>query len=194
LFGSGEAQAHGFINGSFEQASIYGSVYQAHSTYITGWVVGGYGVDYIGAPTEHNYWVGSDGKASIQLVDNAATAPGAMTQTFDTVTGATYTVLFDLAGNPGFPGYPQGVTSIVRASAGNDHEDYTFNTKGKSFAHMGWVTEAFTFTALSGSSTLALTDIYTGSGILPVIDNVRVSEAAPPTPVPEPSTWVMLAW
>ena len=90
------ANATPFVNGSFELGANPGSfsALNGGSTSIDGWTVGGgaNSVDYIGS-----YWSASDGTRSIDL---NGLVPGSISQTFDVVSGQTYRVSFDLAGNP----------------------------------------------------------------------------------------------
>src|SRR5271169_382428 len=89
-----------FQNGSFENGSVDpdGSfvTLAVGSMQITGWTVVAGNIDYIGA-----YWVASNGARSLDLVGNQNV--GGVAQTFDTISGATYQVSFDMAGNPAGP-------------------------------------------------------------------------------------------
>jgi choice-of-anchor C domain-containing protein len=154
---------------------------QKGQTFITGW-----GPDAGGVTVCSSYWQNSDGIRSVELYGEGGI--GALLQAFDTVPGATYKVLFALAGNPGLAGGVQGPAFAVRASAGNDYLDYNFNTTGKSLANMGWIAETFTFTALAATTTLRFDALINTPGAVtyPAIDNVRVSA------VPEPSAWLLL--
>jgi choice-of-anchor C domain-containing protein len=84
------------VNGSFEDGAIDPGSFttlSAGDTTITGWLVGGAGVDYIGT-----YWQASDGSRSIDL---SALGAGSLSQILSGLTlGQTYQVSFDLAGNP----------------------------------------------------------------------------------------------
>ena len=81
------AGAATFTNGSFELGVNPGSSFVTlgnGSTGVTGWVVGGDSIDYIGG-----YWQAEDGSRSIDLSGNAN---GSIAQTFDTVANQTYQV------------------------------------------------------------------------------------------------------
>ncbi len=168
-------QAATFTNGSFELGPDPGAflTLPTGSTAISGWLVLGKSIDYSGS-----VWQASDGNRSIDLSGQGA---GRIEQTFDTITGAAYQVLFDLAGNPN--GTP--VEKLLRVAAtGNTAQDYSFDTTGKSFTAMGWQTVAYNFTATSPNTTLLFTSlINTPYG--PALDNVRVStDGVSPVPTP----------
>ena len=87
------ANAVPFVNGSFETgpATTRFTTLDPGSTAMTGWTVGGGGVDYIGG-----YWNAQNGSRSVDL---SGGAPGSISQTFDTIAGQGYTVTFYLSGN-----------------------------------------------------------------------------------------------
>jgi len=83
---------------------------------LDGWTVDSGSVDWIGT-----YWVAQDGSKSI---DMSGTDAGAISQTFATTIGNTYTVSFYLSGNPAGP--PTVKTLDVSATGGTvDH--FTFD-------------------------------------------------------------------
>lgn len=168
-------QAASFTNGSFELGPEPGNftTLTTGSTAIPGWLVLGNSIDYISS------WQASDGTRSLDL---SGQGPGRIQQTFDTITGATYQVLFDLAGNPG----DSPSTKLLRvAASGGSAQDYSFNTTGKTVTAMGWQTTAYSFTATSPSTTLLFTSL-TNSPYGPALDNVRVSTDGV-TSVPTPA-------
>lgn len=125
------------------------------------------------------FWQAADG---INSVDLNGVYAGYVSQDITTTPGITYTVLFDLAGNPG---YPQNVKQLEVSAAGAS-ADYYFDTTGKSNTNMGWTEESFTFTATSATTTLTFTSLHTGDGYPdraqgPALDNVRISIASPTT-------------
>lgn len=166
-----------FINGSFEDASISPGGYATlttGSTVIDGWTVGG-SIDYIGS-----YWVAADGNRSIDL---SGSAPGSISQTFDTDIGQTYLVQFMMSGNPA--GAPTTKTLDVTVNA-TGAESYTFNIGANSLSDMQWVQQSYTFTATQSTTTLAFTSINSGDYFGPALDKVSV------TAVPEPASWAMM--
>jgi choice-of-anchor C domain-containing protein len=168
-----------FQNGSFENASADpdGSFVTlvAGSAQITGWTVVSGNIDYIGA-----YWMASNGARSLDLVGNQNV--GGIEQTFDTVPGVTYLVLFDLAGNPEGPPTIKPLT----VSAGTVIRSYTFDITGKSRSNMGWTTKQLTFTASGLATTLSFVSDTTGLGCCwgATLDNVRLQPLLLPAAVP----------
>lgn len=183
---AGNVSAATLINGSFELGTNPGSSFStqaAGSTAITGWTVGGFGVDYIGG-----FWQASDGVRSLDL---SALSAGSVSQTFATVTGFNYLVTFDLSGNPdGAPAMKTAVVSI----AGSLPSIKTY-TVGPSNSHsnMNWQNYTYAFTAFSTSSTLVFASAdYTPFG--PALDNVAIiGNDGIGSAVPEPATWALLA-
>lgn len=176
---AGTANAAAFTNGSFENATVDPAsgftTLGGGSSAITGWVVGGDSVDYIGG-----YWQPQDGARSIDLSGNAN---GSVSQTFDTVLGQRYSVDFYLAGNP--DGGPAAKVAISSATGGPVQSN-TFNvTPSDSRGDMGWTAYQYDFTATSASTTLTFASA-TGTAYGPALDNVSVQA------VPEPTTWALL--
>lgn len=167
-----------FTNGSFETGPAPGSFVTlgTGNTNITGWTVGGGGVDYIGS-----YWQAQDGSRSLDL---SATSSGSISQTFDTILNQVYSVSFWMAGNPA--GSPSVKT--LRVSAAGSQQDYTFDVTGRTTSNMGWQENEFSFLATSTSTTLTFASL-TNTSFGPALDNVSVEADQV---VPEPSTWMML--
>jgi choice-of-anchor C domain-containing protein len=180
------ANAAFFQNGSFELgiANIgqFTTLNAGDNASITGWTVGTGNIDYIGT-----YWTSVDGNRSLDL---NGLVPGSIFQTFDVVTGQTYQVTFDIAGNPA--GGP--TLKTLTTSTNETIVLPSFNTTGKTLANMGWTPVSFNFTATGPTETLTfLSTTTTDSGVNglptafgPALDNVSV------TAVPEPSTWAMM--
>ncbi len=167
------ASAPNFQNGSFEQLGIATPTggYQfsgPDSTTVTGWTCGSGSsceIDPAGA------WTPSDGKLSMDM--NGNLGPGAVvSQTFATAIGSSYTVHFDLAGNP-VAGCGTAIKHL-QVSAALASQTYTFDTTGKSPSYMGWTTQTLTFTAVGASTTLTFTGLDNPSSCGPTIDNVHV--------------------
>src|SRR5688572_18224503 len=90
LLGAQSAYAVTITNGGFESGTNPGAftTVAAGGTNITGWTVGGNGVDYIGT-----YWTASEGGRSIDL---SALNAGSVSQVLNGLTiGQEYTVTFD---------------------------------------------------------------------------------------------------
>jgi choice-of-anchor C domain-containing protein len=166
------------INGSFEDGTFDPGAFSTlglGSTAITGWVVGGLGVDYIGT-----YWEAADGTRSVDLSGNDK---GSISQMLNGLTiGQTYQVTFSLAGNP------DGGSSTkvaVASDGGSQSSVYAFLQGGNTKSSMGWTPQSFTFTATGESANLTFSasenDAYG-----PALDNVGIAA------VPEPATWAMM--
>ena len=165
------------VNGSFEANgggicdSPMFTTLPAGNNCITGWSIGGAGIDYI-----HNLWQAADGTHSLDL---NALNPGSVQQTFATIAGQGYVISFALAGNT--EGAP--TVKTVAVDVGGPATLYSFNTTGHSDASMGWVTDTFAFTASGASTTLTFSSTIQGS-FGPALDNVTIADAA----IPEPSS------
>ncbi len=169
------ALAMSILNGSFEQGTDPGAFQPlpAGSVNITSWEIIGDSVDYIGT-----LWMASDGLRSIDLNDLAI---GGVQQAFATDIGQMYEVTFDMAGNPA-GGDP---IKVLNVSAGDNNQNFSFDTVESSFDFMNWDTRRFTFTATSTSTTLTFTAV-SPPPFGPALDNVDVHL------VPEPSTGLLL--
>lgn len=188
LFGSaGIAGAAPFQNGSFELPApgagqgrtTYFFESQAEAPFpVTGWTLEAGAVSWVGT-----FWQAAAGTSSIGL--RISLTAGSLSQTFDTVAGTLYEVIFAMAGDPRGP---DPLKSLEITAPGFD-QVYTFNTTGNSLAAMGWSDIAFTFSATGNTAKLTFTSLE-DSDFGPAIDNVRISLAAP---VPEPATIMLLA-
>jgi len=147
-------------NGSFETGPASAPL-PPGNTSISGWTVGGAGIDYIST-----HWPASQGSRNLDL--NGLNA-GSIQTTLSTFPGATYNILFDMAGNTG--GSPVLKTMRVTANGGSPR-DYSFDIKGKSFSNMGWSTHVYSFVASSSSTVLTFTSTTSGP-YGPALDNVR---------------------
>ncbi|GAA1945253.1 choice-of-anchor C family protein [Kitasatospora viridis] len=134
------------------------------------WQVTSGTVDLIGA----GFWQAAEGDQSVDL---NGTGPGEVAQTFSTTPGTRYTVSYDLAGNSALaPAVKSGMALID----GQDFQDFTFDTTGKSPTAMGYVGRVFSFVAVNPSTTLAFASTNPGAAG-PVLDNVQVT-ACPSCP------------
>ncbi len=174
------ASAASIINGSFELGTNPGATFStlaAGSSAITGWTIGGAGVDYIGG-----YWNASDGQRSVDL---SALSAGGVSQNITTVAGKTYKVTFDMAGNPD-GGLGSRVMVITSNGFGPQINNFTVGA-ANTRTNMGWQSMSYTFTAGPGTTTTIAfaSDEYNPFG--PALDNVSISSA-----VPEASTWALI--
>lgn len=168
------ATAAPFQNGSFENATVDpGATFvtlPVGNTQIDGWIVIDGDIDYIGG-----YWQASNGGRSLDLVGDQNL--GGVQQTFDTITGGTYRVSFDIAGNTGGPPTIKPLEVIV----GNVDLHFTFDTTGHSTTDMGWESHSFKFVAQGPSSTISFISDTTGLGCCygAALDNVVIQFEAP---------------
>jgi choice-of-anchor C domain-containing protein len=179
LGASASNAAVAIINGSFEDGTIdpgsFTTLSAGDSTTITGWLVGGAGVDYIGT-----YWQASQGSRSIDL---SALGAGSLSQILSGLTiGQTYQVTFDLAGNPD----AGSSTKVAVVTDGGTTSTYDFLQGANSKSSMGWTTHTFNFKATGENATLTFSSAEENA-YGPALDNVSISGA-----VPEPATWAMM--
>lgn len=163
-------KADPFQNGSFENGPTiingYITLYSG-STEIPGWTVDSASIDFVG-----DYWTASDGSRSIDLNGDGR---GAISQSFDTITGSWYQVNFDMAGNPDDPGL-----KLLVVSANTTEEEFEFDSTGTNSSDMQWIEKYFVFQAVSNITTLQFKAVSPDSIYGPALDNVRV------TPIPRP--------
>ena len=165
-------------NGSFELGNTSGafSTVAAGGTDITGWTVDAGSVDYISS-----YWAASDGARSIDI---AGSAIGALSQSFATTVGQSYSVSFDLSSNPDLSG-PRDLLVSIDGGAPSvfTHPGAT----GKDAAGMNWTAQSFTFLAGGPSTTITFTTNGTAQGVFgAALDNVAAIA------VPEPAAWALM--
>lgn len=162
-----ELEAGSFTNGSFETGPAVSNYLPLNpdDTSITGWTVTRGQIDLIGSE-----WTSADGDRSIDL--DGSPGSGGIAQTFQTTSGAAYTVTFAMAGNP----IGGDAVKHMRVEADGTTQDYSFDTTGRSSSDMGWVTETFQFTATDTQTTLEFYSLSaSGSSFGPAIDNVVVN-------------------
>lgn len=163
-----------FDDGSFEYPRATANSFASLSAgqAIGPWQVTAGSVDLIGA----GFWQAAEGDQSVDL--NGSNS-GAVAQTFTTVPGTTYTVTYALAGNPG------GAPALKTGSAlidGQNFQDFSFNTTGKTFTNMGYVNRQFTFRATGSATVVAFASTTPDSAYGPVVDDVRIQPCAPCLP------------
>jgi choice-of-anchor C domain-containing protein len=176
--GAASASPELVANGSFEAGAFdtgdmnWDLNLPPGDTRIDNWTIGGLNIDWV-----RNFWDASEGNFSIDL---NGSDKGSMSQDLATVAGADYTVSFDLSGN--YFGGPAIKTLDV--SAGATTEAFSWESPGGlSFPAMDWVSESFTFTATSSTTTLTFASTTGGLYYGPVLDNVSVVQIVPPLPV-----------
>ncbi|MEP4380245.1 MAG: choice-of-anchor C family protein, partial [Alphaproteobacteria bacterium] len=143
-------------NGSFETA-LNG---------VTDWSVTFGDLDRVGT----SVWDPSDGSFSLDL---NGFNPAGISQSFATEAGVTYTVTFDMAGNPG-----QQTVKDLRVSADGTSQDYSFDNAadgGTSNTNMNWTEKSFTFVAVDDDTLLDFSSLVPSGAWGPTLDNVRVT-------------------
>lgn len=168
------ANAAPFINGNFETGPTPGTftTLAAGSNVITGWTVGGGGIDYVGT-----YWNAQSGSRSIDL---SGMAPGSISQSFDTIAGMSYAVTFFLGGNGDGGLVPKTATVSATGGAATNYTVLASPTPT-----MNYTAFTYNFMAIGAMTTLTFASA-TGNPFGPVLDNVAV------TAVPEPMTWTLM--
>ncbi|GHF40139.1 hypothetical protein GCM10018790_17160 [Kitasatospora xanthocidica] len=167
--GGNRALSH-FDDGSFESPKAPANSFSTLSAgqVIGPWRVTAGNVDLIGA----GFWQAAEGDQSVDLNGNTT---GTIAQTFTTVPGTTYSVTYALAANPaGGPAVKTGRALID----GQDFQDFSFDSTGKTLAAMGYVGRQFSFVAQNSSTTLTFASTVAGA-YGPVLDNVQVKECKP---------------
>lgn len=160
-----------FQNGSFGTNQYGGNQYEnfsgTNSTAITGWTIpSGRSISVVGT----GIWQTSPGNSSAYSIDLDGNSPGTITQTFATTAGQAYTLKFDMSGDF----YGSAVESMLVTVAGAS-QTYSVNPAGKSASNMGYVTQALSFTATSGSTTLTFASQDASSSTNGVVlDNVHI--------------------
>lgn len=178
------ASGAGFQNGSFAQGSVPNTCnvfdLPAGSTVITGWTVSVGTIDWETSPPCG--WLASKrgrvAQNSIDLVGKFCV--GGIQQTFDTTPGASYSLVFYLAGNYGAPPVIKPLAVTVNGVTTN----FVFDTTGKSGFNMGWVKKNIAFVASGSTSTVNFVSDVTASGSPcnagAVIAHVRVRQTGGP--------------
>jgi choice-of-anchor C domain-containing protein len=176
----------GISNGGFESGDVSGAPWATlgtGSTAQTGTTNESVSDDWI-----YTYWSASEGARSIDL---SGDGPGVLSQVLATTAGNTYTVTFDLSGNPACG--PAVKTLTVGASGAQSTAfSFDFVAAGATLGDMKWAKQTYAFVATGSTATLTFTST-TGGICGPALDNVVATETVPepdpePTPDPTPGT------
>lgn len=143
-------------NGGFESSPV--GLYTPYfispgSTALTGWTVGGSGVDVM----PRNYKVPASGNASLDLNGSAR---GSISQVIPTTSGQGYTVSFYLSGCSG---------QLVKVTAGTVIS-YNFSVTSTT----SWAYRSFVFNANASTTEIKFESSYDGT-CGPALDNVSVT-------------------
>jgi choice-of-anchor C domain-containing protein len=188
LLGAQSAYAVTITNGGFDEppaASDPFNYIPAGGAGLTGWTVGGNGVDHIG-----NAWQPQNGANSLDLSGNGGTGHGSISQLLSGLTiGQEYKISFYMSGNIGSgqdtKSLELGLYDDADLNVGSfeDGDGYIYNTflKNNSNADMKWALQTFTFVASQASYYLAFFDTSaSGSNSGAAIDNISIAA----TPIP----------
>lgn len=183
---AGSAQAvtianGGFENGLFEVGPDGFQELDAGSTAMTGWTIGGNGVDWVSS-----YWEQLPG--SSKSIDLHQMNIGSIEQLITGLTpGLQYFISFFVA-----PNNSQG-TNLPKSAElafGSDSVIVTYNTTGaNTLANMGWEERTYSFVASQSDQLLKLTGMITPgddsrTGL--AVDNFSISAA------PDSATWLTM--
>lgn len=140
------------VNGNFESPSIWQAglftEFDAGSTALTGWSIGGSGVDLVGK----DYWQPAAGDQSLDL---SGSAPGSISQVVRTTPGTAYTLAWFMAGNTNCG---QPVKAMHVLWDGKLITAPAVSTSGDSSTSMGWIEFQIVVTAAGKSSTVGFAD------------------------------------
>lgn len=181
---AGNAQATEIlINGGFEDPDIPGTyeTYNNGSTAITGWTVTNNSVDIVAG---YNGMVAASGAQLLDLV-GFGTPNGAITQTFQTVSGQLYVFSFAYSHNFGNTSSASANFSITGLST-LLNGSVTHNTPGTTGSDLKWVTYIGSFVGDGSLATLAFNNTAGAPSGGLLLDSISVNS------VPEPATWGML--
>ena len=165
------ASAQLVTNGSFEEGACSGEGTYARmaagDTTLTGWTIGGGGVDY----TCRALWNASDGDDSVDMDGEFA---GSLSQSITTAAGVNYVVTFDLSGNPAGGNLTKSLT--VQATD-SPSAIYSYTIPGYNLTGpfvLEYESYSYAFTATGPITSLVFTS-NENNGYGPVLDNVAAS-------------------
>lgn len=162
------------LNGGFEVPQVGANacaLYTKGSTAMKPWTVTAGSVHLTGDPGcgyPPYTWKPHGGGQSLDLDGVAAGGPGAISQTFSTVTGHDYQVQFWVSGNA--YGGDRVKTFTVGAAPGGTAQDYSFDTgetPSPTATMPAYKKMSYEFTASGSSTTLTFTSTTTGLGAMP---------------------------
>lgn len=171
---AGGAQAATIQNGSFEEPGVFSGSFtspSAGSNAITGWTIGGGGVDLI-----NTLWQHQDGNYSLDMNQTSA---GSISQDITgLIVGQSYRISFWMASNSS--GNP--VLKLLDVTAGSTTQSYSFDKTGSTTSNMNWTEQSLLFQASATSETLTFASTI-GGAYGPALDNVSIA-AVSAVPLP----------
>ena len=186
LAGSASAATNLISNGGFNNGGTVGEPGGGFATLgvgsgaLTGWSIDAGDIDWI-----QGYWQSSDGDG--YSVDLNGNHPATISQTIATVAGRSYTLTFDMSGNPdNFRGDTR--IAVLGANGGTIGSANYSLTGANSKANMLWAGQSFSFVANSTSTKISFASGNGGDNCCygAAIDNVGVAG------VPEPAAWGLM--
>jgi choice-of-anchor C domain-containing protein len=186
LAGSASAATNLISNGGFNNGGTVGEPGGGFQTLgvgsgaLTDWSIDAGTIDWI-----KGYWQSSDGDG--YSVDLNGNSPATISQTISTVAGKSYTLTFDMSGNP--DNFRGDTRIAVLGANGNMIGGAFYNLTGaNSKANMLWAARTFSFIADGASTTISFASGNGGDNCCygAAIDNVGV------TGVPEPAAWALM--
>jgi hypothetical protein len=179
--GAGSFELGAFVSGGAGQSNFQSLL--AGATAITGWQIGGVGVDWLGTPG----YAAADGVHAVDLGYFTAGA-GSVSVTLPTQAGATYALDFQAAAVPGQPSYTNTGTVSAGSLVGAGFT-VPFSAPN-AFSTQVYFPQSFSFVATSASTVVTIAAAVAGTSYGPVIDQVSVTLLSA---VPEPGTWALWA-
>jgi choice-of-anchor C domain-containing protein len=174
------------VNGSFEDGDFSNVNYNSWvrlspgSTKLTGWSIGGAGVDWHNT-TEMQFPVDGKFLVDLNLDGGDISQTGTLSQTFATIPNQLYTLSFYLSG-PTATGWNFPDPRQVRVDIGGVEQ--IFSTPASPNTSIVWGQQQLTFKAIDAETTLKFSSVN-GAGFWgPALDNVSVEKVSS---VPEPS-------
>ena len=123
----------------------------------------------------HNGGIADEGQQFVDM--DGSNAAGTIHQDLSTTLGSLYTIRFALAGNP--EGGP--AVKNLRVQFGSFTRTFTFDTTGRTWSNVGWVTETFTLPALSATTRLTFQSLDAGSPLSYGCSSTQSASADLPT-------------
>jgi choice-of-anchor C domain-containing protein len=160
------ARADMLTNGGFESGAAVPATgilaVPPGSPALTGWTVLGGAINIV----TNDYWACLSGVRSVEL---SSSGPGAIQQTFTSVSGSVYRLTFSMSGEP----FSVPTIKNLRVQAGATTQDYTFDVTPAWHWDMKWQQHTLDFTAPGPSTTVTLTSLDAGAAG-PAIDATSI--------------------
>ncbi len=152
-------------NGGFEDGVSFGPRFRTlfgGDDRLPGWTIKGDSIDVVST-----YWDAAEGARSIDLNGEGR---GRLKQILPTEVGQTYTLSFQLAGNPD-RAEPHALTLVF----GETRERLVFDSTGQTYSDLGWTEVTLQFTATEAQTRLIFRGDRDDDPFGPVIDAVSVT-------------------